>query len=293
MATKKLDTATPATLAAAAPVKAPNTKEVPPTEDAKSSAARAIMAAYSSGQDDSQSVEVEKRTYDLFVAAANAVSAATPGHPMAATLRQTAEYRASRMRAKADQAVKDAKAYQKEVEEAFGTGEAAVAETTSWAKQQQLQPFFSTFLENQNAFASATASGPKPTLKYPSDQDEWVTMKYPSDDDEWRGSWAASQQLRKPPKVKAPPFYTLKYPSDQDEEPIRWDSQAPAATTQWPADDDEINVVPDELYAPQLVEGMEQPARTHRWPSEDDEYVPTDEDIAEMQRTLDDMWKQE
>ena len=61
-------------------------------------------------------------------------------------------------------------------------------------------PFFARFLEKQLDNAASVEAGKKPpfqTLKYPSDDDEFVTLKYPSDDDEWE--------------------VTLKYPSDDDE----------------------------------------------------------------------------
>jgi len=273
------------------------TKEHPDDLDPKSLAARTMFEAYSAIQASTGLVEEEKRAYALLISAAEAINKATPGHSMAATLKQTAEYRASRLRTDADDAVKEAKAYQKEVDEAFGTAENAAPQTAEWAKEQALEPFFGKFLEGQEAMASAQGKN-KPTMKYPSDFDEMVTMKYPSDSDEWYEFKTATDQLNTSAaaSIKPPPYVTMKYPSDNDE--MIWDDYwkaAPARTTSWPSDDDEIDVGPvdESLYVPQLLSEAQAPARTHRWPSEEDEYTATPEDIEDMQATLDDMWKQE
>lgn len=47
-------------------------------------------------------------------------------------------------------------------------------------RKNRSQPYFVRFLEPQE-LADVTAGK---TLKYPSDNDEFVTLKYPSDDDE-------------------------------------------------------------------------------------------------------------
>lgn len=44
------------------------------------------------------------------------------------------------------------------------------------------KPFFSRFLAPQ--VRSDVKAGAGPTLKYPSDKDEYVTLKYPSDGDD-------------------------------------------------------------------------------------------------------------
>jgi hypothetical protein len=45
-------------------------------------------------------------------------------------------------------------------------------------------PFFARYLVKQQ-LKGVAGSEPVHTMKYPSDDDEYVTMKYPSDDDEF------------------------------------------------------------------------------------------------------------
>lgn len=49
--------------------------------------------------------------------------------------------------------------------------------------QETRKPFFARYLEGQELEA-VSGGRSTPTLKYPSDGDEYTTMKYPSDGDE-------------------------------------------------------------------------------------------------------------